>query len=265
MMNVPNRVRSDRKSGVQSVERALSILEALGGNGGSMGVTELAQALGLKAPTVHNLLKTLTAHGYAVKEEETPRYRLGHSCATLGRAYLRAIPLPQIATPFLRRLSRELGEVLFVTRVRSRKMLAVNFGRSWVKDGYASVCGRILLAFARPERLEAYIKSHPISRTQAHDIKKRQDLNNILEKIRREEFVLQWRENNTVVAMSAPIRDFSGEVVASVGLAMPAVRFPKTRRHGIAGAVKRAARQISDRLGGGRASDRIGENDKDAS
>jgi len=251
---------NNQKAGVQSVERALSILETLGRNRAPMGVTRLAQSLGLKVPTVHNLLKTLTAHGYVVKEDDTAQYRLGFSCATLGRAYLRATPLPQIAAPFLQKLARELdetvimavmehGEILFVMRVPSRKMLAVNFGRSWVKDGYASVCGRILLAFAPPERLDVYVRSHPVKESQAHDVKSRRDLDKILEKIRRDEFVFQWRENNTVIAMAAPIRDFTGDVVASVGLAMPAVRFPKNRRKEIADAVKRTARDISSQLG----------------
>ena len=52
-------------SSVQSVDRAFSILEEMARNGGEIGLTELATALGLPVPTVHRSMQTLVNLGYA--------------------------------------------------------------------------------------------------------------------------------------------------------------------------------------------------------
>jgi DNA-binding IclR family transcriptional regulator len=68
---------TERKSGVQSVERALEILEFLSRSGGDLGVSEIGEATDLAAGTVHRLLFTLTAQGYVRRDERTRRYDLG--------------------------------------------------------------------------------------------------------------------------------------------------------------------------------------------
>ncbi|WP_156037724.1 helix-turn-helix domain-containing protein, partial [Glycomyces tenuis] len=55
----------DRRPGVQSVERALDLIEALDAAGRAMSVSELAAAIGLPAGTIHRLLRTLVDRGYA--------------------------------------------------------------------------------------------------------------------------------------------------------------------------------------------------------
>lgn len=245
---------------VQSVTRAIGILEALGEAQGGLGVTELARRLKLKVPTVHNLLRTLSAHGYVAKDRSTQRYRLGLSCARLARAYVHALRVPEAARPVIEELALRLnesvivavmehGEIAFVARAAGNRMLSVNFERSWVKVGYTSVCGRVLLAYLSKAELERYIATHPIDPTQLEDIQTRDDLDRILEQARRDGHLEYWREHNTALAIAAPIRDYTGDVVASVGLGMPAVRFRESEREVIVGAVKEAARKISEEMG----------------
>jgi len=246
--------------GVQSVRRAFAILHVLAQRPEGMGVSDIARRLHLKVPTVHNLLKTLIDLHYVTKEEDAALYRLGYACAILGRHYLRGADYIRLARRHMEQLARELdetillaimqnGEVAFVARTESRRMLTVNPGTGWVRDGYASVCGRILLAFANPSTFEAYVRTHPISETSAPDISSREDLDRIMRKVRRDEFVFQWREGKTVAAMAAPVRDASGRVIAAIGLAMPAVRYRKARKGRIEKLVSDAARRISSELG----------------
>jgi DNA-binding IclR family transcriptional regulator len=244
---------------VQSVGRALDILELLADGGDGAGVSEIARALELKVPTTHNLLRTLLARGYAAKDS-AGRYRLGHGCAGLGRAYRRDLHVPQVAQPVMDDLSARLnesvilammtgGEIAFVARASGTRMLAVNFEPSVVKAGYTSVCGRVILAHLPPAQLEAYVASHPLRRGVCEDLSGRRDLDRVLERARRKGHLEYWRESGTVLAIAAPIRDSGGEVVAAVGLGMPAVRFRKTERSRIAGAVRKAAEEISAELG----------------
>lgn len=97
----------DRKTGVQSVERALDLLEALGNAGRSMSVSELADTVGLPAGTIHRLLRTLVDRGYAHQLPDR-RYTIGGRLARMG-ANANAI-LGLRAQPVLRELALELGE-----------------------------------------------------------------------------------------------------------------------------------------------------------
>ncbi|MBY6675834.1 MULTISPECIES: IclR family transcriptional regulator [unclassified Rhodococcus (in: high G+C Gram-positive bacteria)] len=73
----------ESSGGVQSVERAFDLLEIMAGAGGSVGVSELAEAAELPMPTIHRLLKTLVALGYA-RRLPSRRYALGTRLIALG-------------------------------------------------------------------------------------------------------------------------------------------------------------------------------------
>ena len=245
---------------VQSVSRALDILEVLGVAERGLGVTELAKRLGLKAPTTHNLLRTLVARGYVAKDASTQRYRLGFHCAQLGRAYGQTLRIPDVARPAIEELARRLnesvvvaameqGEIVFVARASGNQMLAVNFERSWVKVGYTSVCGRVLLAHVPERELQSYLESHPIRKGESEDLSSRKGLDRILAEARRDGHLEYWRDNDSVLAIAAPIRDYTGAVVASVGLGMPGVRFKRSERKTIVDAVMATAAAISGALG----------------
>ncbi|HZD96643.1 MAG TPA: helix-turn-helix domain-containing protein, partial [Micromonosporaceae bacterium] len=62
---------------VQSVARAIEILRALSGAGRGLGVTEIAERVGVAKPTAHALLRTLEAGGLVSQDHETGRYGLG--------------------------------------------------------------------------------------------------------------------------------------------------------------------------------------------
>jgi IclR family acetate operon transcriptional repressor len=98
---------SDRAGGVQSLNRAFELLERLADAEGTLGVSELAAATGLPLPTIHRLLRSLTAGGY-VRQEPSRRYALGGRLIRLGDAASRSVGV--WATPHLRRLVGEVGE-----------------------------------------------------------------------------------------------------------------------------------------------------------
>jgi IclR family acetate operon transcriptional repressor len=75
--------RPDGTGGVQSIERALDLLEYLTDAGGSQGLSQLAASSGLPLPTIHRLMKTLMRRGY-VRQEPSRRYALGPRLIRLG-------------------------------------------------------------------------------------------------------------------------------------------------------------------------------------
>ena len=94
-------------SGVQSLDRALQLLEHLADAGGSMRLAELETASGLPLPTIHRLIRSLMHNGF-VRQEPSRRYALGPRLIRLGECAGRA--LGSWALPRLSELATEIGE-----------------------------------------------------------------------------------------------------------------------------------------------------------
>ena len=73
---------------IQSVDRAARILKALASGPRRLGVSELADRLGMTRPTVHGLLQTLQAHGFVEQDRDSDKYQLGAGLLQLGNSYL---------------------------------------------------------------------------------------------------------------------------------------------------------------------------------
>ena len=92
---------------VQSVDRALLLLELLAQAGGRLPISDLAQRSGLPLGTVHRLLTSLAARGY-VRQDHDRRYALGTALLPLGDAATRL--LSSWAVPFLAQLAEQCGD-----------------------------------------------------------------------------------------------------------------------------------------------------------
>ena len=99
--------RAVENGGVQSVHRALDVLEALAAAGGTASLTDLAAACGLPVPTLHRLANTLAGRGY-LRQAPDRRYSLGSRLVPLGTD-AHAL-LGERALPVLRGLAELTGE-----------------------------------------------------------------------------------------------------------------------------------------------------------
>lgn len=117
-----------RAGGVQSIERAFGLLEAMADEGGMMGLSQLAAASGLPLPTIHRLVRTLVDLGY-LRQEPSRQYVLGPRLIRLGETSSHMLSI--WARPHLARLVDELGEsanlamldgdqIVYVAQVQSR-------------------------------------------------------------------------------------------------------------------------------------------------
>src|SRR5919198_678413 len=86
---MPNAGKTQTRRGtIQSVDRAARILKALASGPRRLGVSQLADQLGLSRPTVHGLLQTLAAHGFVEQDRDSDKYQLGPGLLQLGNSYL---------------------------------------------------------------------------------------------------------------------------------------------------------------------------------
>ena len=107
--------KATRRGTIQSVDRAARILKVLASGPRRLGVSEIADRLGLTRPTVHGLLRTLEQSGLVSQDVATGRYSLGPRVLQLGNAYLAGSELRSRSMLRAGALARQVNEAVWVT------------------------------------------------------------------------------------------------------------------------------------------------------
>src|SRR5579859_5907053 len=114
-----------RRNEVQSVDRAVSVLEHLS-QGGWSGVTDVANALDVHKSTAHRMLTTLKARGLVEQDADTDRYRLGLGLVLLARSVTADLDLTRACRPVAQRLSAHTGETVTVSVLAGQELIVVD-------------------------------------------------------------------------------------------------------------------------------------------
>src|SRR6185437_17024292 len=111
---------------IQSVDRAVRILKALGEHPGRLGLSDLAERVGLAKTTVHGLLRTLQEHGLVEQHLDTDKYQLGPELLQLGNSYLDLNELRSRSLAWSELLSTRVGEAVRVAVPHGAGVLVVH-------------------------------------------------------------------------------------------------------------------------------------------
>jgi IclR family acetate operon transcriptional repressor len=125
----------ERTGGVQSIARALAILDELAANDDGLSLTALSRAVGLPPSSAHRLLTTLQLRGFVRFEQPTMTWRVGVQAFVVGSAFARSREVTPIAMPFMRQLMEKAGETVnlyvpsnglavCIAQVQSRQMIS---------------------------------------------------------------------------------------------------------------------------------------------
>ncbi|QPM90495.1 IclR family transcriptional regulator [Pseudooceanicola algae] len=95
---------------VQSVDRALALLEALAEASGGLSLSEVSRAVGLATSTAHRLLTTLQLRGFVTHEAQSGRWVIGHRAFSVGESFSHYANIVVQARPFLRQLRDQTRE-----------------------------------------------------------------------------------------------------------------------------------------------------------
>src|SRR4029079_6468615 len=99
---------------IQSVDRAVRILKALGEHPGRLSLADLSDRVGLAKTTVHGRLRTLQEHGLVEQHLDTDRYQLGPELLQLGNSYLDLNELRSRSLAWSELLASRVGEAVRV-------------------------------------------------------------------------------------------------------------------------------------------------------
>lgn len=228
------------KTRIQSVARASQVLLWVADQPHGATAKEIAASQGLALPTTYHLLNTLVDEGLLAKDVHR-RYILGRSTAILAQAYLRGKAVPDSLLGALRELARRTGETSYLAdwgeheirvlaSVEGSRMLRVaEVGSGVYEHGHARANGKVLLAYARPEVRDAYLRAHPLVPLTDATICDRQALEAELERIRERGYAYDHEEFAVGVAcVAAPLLQ-NGQLIAALGLSVPADRMEQDR------------------------------------
>jgi DNA-binding IclR family transcriptional regulator len=246
---------------VQSVDRALALLEALAEAGHATGLVELSERVELDASTAHRLLQTLQARGFVRQEEGTRRYSLGLRAFEVGNAVDFVNELRHACRPALETLAEKSLETTNLV-IRSGWKAAIieywpsqYFLRIQAEVGrllplHATASGKVLLAACSAEELEAFLRHGRLAALTPRTLTNADELRQDLEWVRTQGYAVDDEEYEVSVrCVAAPVRNRDGRVVAAVSVSGPTVRMQSNEVNLFIQLVKRSGADISRTLG----------------
>ncbi len=247
---------------IQSVSRALDILEAFAIGQEELGVTELSRKLKLHKNNVFRLLATLETRGYVEQDKDSGNYRLGIKTFEVASVFLHHLGLARQARADLEQLALETNETAYLGVLEGPSVVCVDMvetgqpvrvvpmlGRRL--PAHATALGKAQLAYRPQEELEQLWKRHEPEGVTPRTATDPGRLAEELARVAAQDVAVEDEEFQPGVrGVAAPVRDYARRVVGAIGVAGPAFRLPIERiERELTPRVKATAQQISKRLG----------------
>jgi len=251
-----------RDGGVQSVDRALQIIETLAGDDDGYRLSDLAVRTGLSTSTAHRLLTTLEKRRFVQFDRTCSKWHVGAKSFAVGATFTRRHNSVAQAIPYLRKLrdlTRETANlavvddesIIVLTRVESREIM-----RSLTKVGgrvamVASGVGKAVLATYANEDVRAIIHRHGMPRLTEKSIVRAGDLFKELESVRRQGFAVDDEEACMGLrCVAAVVFNDCGEAQAAISVSGLTSRMTAERLPAIGAIVREVAAELTGAIGG---------------
>jgi IclR family KDG regulon transcriptional repressor len=209
----------------RSLERALQILIAFGGERKPLTLAQLSELLALSKATALRLCSTLVKYGFLRQDQESRQYFLGLRLFELGSIVLSSFSLRKAASPYLTQLQVKFGKAVFLGVLDEGDLLYIdkredaevgisfpsNIGRR--RPPYWGMLGPALMAFLPDDEIERLLERSPFQKTAKKSFTEVEDFKEWLHTIREQGFLVEG-----IGGIGAPVRDHTGNVVAAVGV-----------------------------------------------
>ncbi len=247
---------------VQSLARALSLLEVLAEDDDGYRLVDLADRTGLPASTVHRLLTTLEQRRFVQFDRESGLWHVGVQCFSVGAVFLRRRDFVSQSLPFMRRLRDQTGEtvnlgvmdrgeVVFLNQVESYEMM-----RSISRPGgrapmHCSGLGKAILSAIPDAEVSEILRARGLRRLTARSIARPALLREALEQVRQLGYAVDDEEHAVGLrCVAAVIHDEHSRPLAAISISGPTARIPDRRIAELGRLVSATAAGITAALGG---------------
>jgi len=251
--------KSDRHN-IQSVDRALYLLETIAEAGGEATLTELATRTGLNISTCHHLLATLIQRGFAAKVPGRRLYALGPRILYLGHTCLQ-VDLPRRAQRYLEAINRATGETVHLAALQGDAVITlavrealhavrVDTGKiGKLEAPHATSIGKAILAWL-PEDEMRRILANGMKRFTNNTITEFPTLVESLRIVRRNGYAIDHEEFLPgVICVGAAIRDQAGTVIGAISASTPTMRASEEHVASMRDQIIAATRALSAEFG----------------
>lgn len=249
------------KGGIQSLERAFSIVEEIARHRAGINLADLSKAVGLHNSTTFHLVKTMAQLGYVTQMKDSKRYRIGSRLFTLAAGALEENSYLALATPVLESLTGDTGEaahfairsgrdVAVIARTAGSGLLQMVVSVGATRPAHATALGKVLLAPLNDAQIRQLLGSEPLRRFTPNTIVDRTALLKEIEEVRRKGLAYDDGEFDAEVRCAAvPVYDFAGRVAGAIGISGPVWRLSLQALQAKAQQVREAAKTLSAQLG----------------
>ncbi len=246
---------------VQSIDRAISLLNALTESERPMPLGDLGRAAKMPISTARRLLLTLMSHRFVSQSEETGLYSPGPRLFELAYRVMGSMDLRTQAAPILDRLNAETaltvhlailddGDVVYIDKREANETVRMYSAIGKRAPVHCTALGKALIAFLDESQLRRIVKAKGLPRFTKSTITSWTGLMANLKLVRERGYSRDNAEQQDMIhCIGAPIRDHSGKVIASISLTGTVYSHDLAQLERLAPTLIRGANEISGRLG----------------
>ncbi|MDI6823108.1 MAG: IclR family transcriptional regulator [Bacillota bacterium] len=247
---------------LQSVDRALAVLELFSERTPELGLREMSEPLGLHKSVVHRLVTTLEVRGFLERDRTSGRWRIGPRMFELGELFLSDYGIEGLTHELERLAERaglsahlailDKGEVLYIRNVEKRSELGFVFHARVGQRApvHTTALGKCLVAWLPTEEVQQIIVSHGLPRRTAATITDPERFLEHLAQVREQGYAFDLEESAPGIScLGAPIRNVAGRVVAAVSVTAATAEAESGYLAQLVPAVLETAKRMSMRLG----------------
>ncbi|MCJ7593141.1 MAG: IclR family transcriptional regulator [Desulfobacterales bacterium] len=247
---------------VQALNRALDILDSFTFQEREMNLSQIVQKTELNKTTAKRLMSNLTLRGYLQQDPSSKHYQLGLRVFELGGIVFSSFSLRNAAIHPMTRLQNETGatvllgikmedQLVYIDKREGRGMLRISSDIGWRRPLHYGMLGMVLMAYLDSKKISEILKKSPLKAYTSLSITDKDAFGARLEEIRKQRYVFEKEE---VVeggfGVAAPIRDYSREVIAALGISLPVSQsHPEGALDQYAALVMKAGDEISSQMG----------------
>ena len=226
-------IRESESSRVNSVTKALRILECFTTATPEMTLTQLSRELDMPKSTLLNLLRTLEEAGYVYRTRQSQSYRLGFKIMELSYSMRSAFPIVQFALPLMEEMQLATGEFIYLTTHINGRVLYLECVYPRKRTvGYSITgktlpmhctgCGKAMLSLFTTEQVDSVIRTWGLERKTLNTITDRNALLRELESSRIRGYALdQEEETPGVKCIAMPVRASDGSAAGAISISGP--------------------------------------------
>jgi DNA-binding IclR family transcriptional regulator len=246
---------------IQSVDRALQILDLFDDQNKEIKITDISARTGLNKSTLHALLKTLQARGYIDQNDENGRYRLGMKLVERGHFVISSIDIRKVCNSFLVDLSAQTGQTthlgildgrhgIYIDKVEGQAAIITYSRIGRQLPLHCTAIGKVLVAFQDAEARDRILAGYTYNAMTPRSITAEQAFLEEIENVRLQGYAEDDQEHVKGVRCTAvPVFDHKGHIAAAISLSTLTSTADNRDFERFSGLLQQIGQKISSTLG----------------